>query len=70
MITERVYSSPRSAAEVLAEVRRNRDSQFCARCVDALDSLIAREGEAVIVPRDASGELASPGAAALAAVPA
>jgi putative nucleotidyltransferase with HDIG domain len=53
MLTERVYSSPRTPDEVLAEVRRNSGDQFCDRCVFALERLVERDGISVIVPRDA-----------------
>jgi putative nucleotidyltransferase with HDIG domain len=53
MLSERVYSGPRSAVEVLAEVRRNTGDQFCPRCAAALERVVDRHGTGVIVPRDA-----------------
>jgi putative nucleotidyltransferase with HDIG domain len=53
MLTQRVYSSPRPPQEVLAEVRRNAGTQFCPRCADALEQVVARQGIGVIVPQDA-----------------
>jgi putative nucleotidyltransferase with HDIG domain len=54
MLTHRVYRDPREASEVLDEVRARTGSQFCPRCVEALDALIAEHGIDVIIPLDAA----------------
>jgi putative nucleotidyltransferase with HDIG domain len=46
MLTTRVYRPARPAAEALAELRANAASQFCPRCVGALEAVVATEVEA------------------------
>jgi diguanylate cyclase (GGDEF)-like protein/putative nucleotidyltransferase with HDIG domain len=41
MLTTRVYRPARPAHEALAELRRNAGSQFCPRCVDALEAIVS-----------------------------
>ncbi|HEY8627014.1 MAG TPA: HD-GYP domain-containing protein, partial [Gaiellaceae bacterium] len=41
MLTTRVYRPARPAEEALAELRRMSGTQFCPRCVTALDSIVA-----------------------------
>jgi putative nucleotidyltransferase with HDIG domain len=53
MLTHRVYSSPRTPGEVLSEVRRATGDQFCLRCVEALERVVEREGDRVVVPENA-----------------
>jgi putative nucleotidyltransferase with HDIG domain len=43
MLTTRVYRPARPAEEALAELRRNAGTQFCPRCVGALETVIAAE---------------------------
>jgi HD-GYP domain-containing protein (c-di-GMP phosphodiesterase class II) len=43
MLTNRIYRPARPAAEALDELRRGGGSQFCPRCVGALERLL--EGE-------------------------
>lgn len=40
MLTTRVYRPARPAADALAELRRNAGSQFCPRCVGALEAIV------------------------------
>jgi HD-GYP domain-containing protein (c-di-GMP phosphodiesterase class II) len=47
MLTTRIYRAARPAAEALAELRRAAGSQFCPRCVTALER---------ILPLDSIGE--------------
>jgi HD-GYP domain-containing protein (c-di-GMP phosphodiesterase class II) len=43
MLTTRVYRPARPAADALAELRANSGSQFCPRCVSALEAVVASE---------------------------
>jgi putative nucleotidyltransferase with HDIG domain len=43
MLTTRVYRPARPAHEALGELRRNAGSQFCPRCVGALEAIVATE---------------------------
>jgi HD-GYP domain-containing protein (c-di-GMP phosphodiesterase class II) len=43
MLTNRIYRAARPAADALDELRRGGGSQFCPRCVGALDRLLERE---------------------------
>ena len=43
MLTNRIYRAARPAAEALEELRRGGGSQFCPRCVGALERLLGRE---------------------------
>ena len=45
MLTTRVYRPARPASEAMAELRLNSGTQFCPRCVTALEALIATEFE-------------------------
>jgi HD-GYP domain-containing protein (c-di-GMP phosphodiesterase class II) len=48
MLTTRVYRPARPANEALQELRRMAGSQFCPRCVGALDAIVESEiGEPV-----------------------
>jgi len=54
MLTPRVYRPARPVEEALVELRRNAGTQFCPRCVAALESAVAA-GEAsapVFAPLD------------------
>ena len=46
MLTTRVYRPARPAVEAMAELRANAGSQFCPRCVGALEAVVATEVEA------------------------
>jgi HD-GYP domain-containing protein (c-di-GMP phosphodiesterase class II) len=52
MLTTRVYRPARPAHEALGELRRMAGTQFCPRCVGALESIVAAD----IDPPDASAE--------------
>jgi putative nucleotidyltransferase with HDIG domain len=43
MLTTRVYRPARPAEEALEELRRNAATQFCPRCVAALEAVVAGE---------------------------
>ena len=43
MLTTRIYRAARPAAEALAELRRSAGSQFCPRCVGALERILPLE---------------------------
>jgi diguanylate cyclase (GGDEF)-like protein/putative nucleotidyltransferase with HDIG domain len=45
MLTTRVYRPARPAEEALEELRRNAGSQFCPRCVAALEAVVATQAE-------------------------
>jgi len=47
MLTTRVYRPARPAMEALEELRRNAASQFCPRCVGALEAIVAGEVEEI-----------------------
>ena len=47
MLTTRVYRPARPAQDALSELRENASSQFCPRCVGALDAVVATELDAV-----------------------
>jgi diguanylate cyclase (GGDEF)-like protein/putative nucleotidyltransferase with HDIG domain len=44
MLTTRIYRAARPASEALAELRRAAGSQFCPRCVTALERILPVEG--------------------------
>ena len=46
MLTTRIYRAARPAAEALEELRRAAGSQFCPRCVSALERILPVEGVA------------------------
>jgi putative nucleotidyltransferase with HDIG domain len=52
MLTSRLYRPGRPFEDALAEIRAGSGTQFCPRCVDALESVLSREREV--------GETASP----------
>jgi HD-GYP domain-containing protein (c-di-GMP phosphodiesterase class II) len=43
MLTTRIYRAARPADEALEELRRGSGSQFCPRCVSALERLLRTE---------------------------
>jgi HD-GYP domain-containing protein (c-di-GMP phosphodiesterase class II) len=43
MLTTRIYRAARPAAEALAELRRAAGTQFCPRCVGALERILPLE---------------------------
>jgi HD-GYP domain-containing protein (c-di-GMP phosphodiesterase class II) len=43
MLTTRIYRAARPANEVVDELRRGSGSQFCPRCVSALERLLQGE---------------------------
>jgi HD-GYP domain-containing protein (c-di-GMP phosphodiesterase class II) len=43
MLTTRIYRAARPAAEALHELRRSAGSQFCPRCVGALERILPLE---------------------------
>ena len=43
MLTTRVYRPARPAHEALSELHRMAGSQFCPRCVGALEAIVATE---------------------------
>ena len=45
MLTTRIYRAARPADEALEELRRGSGSQFCPRCVTALERLLHTEDE-------------------------
>ena len=45
MLTTRVYRPARPAHEAMAELRRNAGTQFCPRCVAALEAIVSLETE-------------------------
>ncbi|HXY84892.1 MAG TPA: diguanylate cyclase [Gaiellaceae bacterium] len=50
MLTTRIYRAARSAAEALGELRRGAGTQFCPRCVGALDRILPLESEPLEEP--------------------
>ena len=44
MLTTRIYRAARPAAEALHELRRAAGTQFCPRCVAALERILPIEG--------------------------
>jgi len=53
MLTTRVYRPARPAQDALQELRRMSGTQFCPRCVSALDAIVETEmGE--LAPREAT----------------
>jgi putative nucleotidyltransferase with HDIG domain len=44
MLTTRIYRAARSVDEALAEVQAKSGSQFCPRCVQALETIVSVEG--------------------------
>ena len=54
MLTTRIYRAARPAAEALSELRRAAGTQFCPRCVGALERILpVEEREPVAMPREA-----------------
>ena len=54
MLTTRNYRAARPAAEALEELRQAAGSQFCPRCVAALERILpVEEREPVAMPREA-----------------
>ena len=45
MLTTRIYRAARPAGESLDELRRAAGTQFCPRCVSALEAIVATELE-------------------------
>ena len=43
MLTTRIYRAARPAAEALQELRRSAGTQFCPRCVTALERILPLE---------------------------
>jgi HD-GYP domain-containing protein (c-di-GMP phosphodiesterase class II) len=43
MLTTRVYRPARPAQDALEELRRMSGTQFCPRCVSALDAIVETE---------------------------
>jgi HD-GYP domain-containing protein (c-di-GMP phosphodiesterase class II) len=43
MLTTRIYRAARPAAEALQELRRAAGTQFCPRCVSALERILPLE---------------------------
>ena len=64
MLTTRIYRAARPASEALEELRRAAGSQFCPRCVAALERVLAVDSTlpGIDTPRETR-----PGTAALAA---
>jgi putative nucleotidyltransferase with HDIG domain len=50
MLTNRIYRAARPAADALEELRRGGGSQFCPRCVAALERLLDRDQAAEQAP--------------------
>jgi putative nucleotidyltransferase with HDIG domain len=46
MLTTRVYRPARPASQALAELRRLAGTQFCPRCVQALEAIVSLDGAA------------------------
>jgi HD-GYP domain-containing protein (c-di-GMP phosphodiesterase class II) len=44
MLTTRIYRAARPATEALDELRRAAGTQFCPRCVTALERILPIEG--------------------------
>jgi HD-GYP domain-containing protein (c-di-GMP phosphodiesterase class II) len=44
MLTTRIYRAARPASEALDELRRAAGTQFCPRCVAALERILPIEG--------------------------
>ena len=57
MLTTRIYRNARPAHEALAELRRGSGTQFCPRCVEALER-ICRAGHLAGAIPDRRGDLA------------
>jgi HD-GYP domain-containing protein (c-di-GMP phosphodiesterase class II) len=52
MLTNRIYKPARPAREALEELRRGAGTQFCPRCVDALERLLRRAEGGGSLPGD------------------
>ena len=50
MLTTRIYRAARPADEALEELRRGSGSQFCPRCVSALERLLHTEDQGETQP--------------------
>jgi HD-GYP domain-containing protein (c-di-GMP phosphodiesterase class II) len=59
MLTTRVYRPARPADEALAELRNMAGSQFCPRCVTALEAIVSGDLETPGEPRQTPALLAS-----------
>jgi putative nucleotidyltransferase with HDIG domain len=59
MLTTRVYRPARPANEALEELRRMAGTQFCPRCVGALESIVAADITAPGATREPAAALAS-----------
>jgi len=59
MLTTRVYRPARPANEALAELRRMAGTQFCPRCVNALESIVGADIDAATPMREPATALAS-----------
>jgi diguanylate cyclase (GGDEF)-like protein/putative nucleotidyltransferase with HDIG domain len=59
MLTTRVYRPARPADEALAELRNMAGSQFCPRCVTALEAIVSGDLESPGEPRQTPALLAS-----------
>jgi HD-GYP domain-containing protein (c-di-GMP phosphodiesterase class II) len=54
MLTTRNYRAARPAADALRELRRAAGSQFCPRCVSALERILpVEDGDAEARPHEA-----------------
>jgi len=65
MLTTRIYRAARPASEALDELRRAAGSQFCPRCVSALERVLAVDS--ALTPSDRPPQAARPATAELAA---
>ena len=54
MLTTRIYRAARPATEALAELRRAAGTQFCPRCVAALERILPRRAEIDAEPSGAA----------------
>jgi HD-GYP domain-containing protein (c-di-GMP phosphodiesterase class II) len=65
MLTTRIYRAARPAGEALDELRRAAGTQFCPRCVGALERVLAVDASALaqtdpaMAPRQTSRQLAA-----------
>jgi HD-GYP domain-containing protein (c-di-GMP phosphodiesterase class II) len=50
MTTKRLYRAEMSWEDALAEIRRGRGTDFCEKCVDALDRAIAKRRIGRLMP--------------------
>ena len=59
MLTTRIYRAARPAAEAIGELHRAAGTQFCPRCVTALERILPVGGVAAPVPTSAGAALAA-----------